>query len=517
MIFLRKPETTTRLFLMFVFITLTLFISHPAAAASHILSTNIPLGSPIYTYLDKLDGLGFLHDIQTGTKPYTRMQVARWVKQIKGNTIYSPQLPAYATNILLKLEVEFAYELGQLDGAHSQNSLHIKELSWNNTYYDGELLEQHHTSSHYQPLYTNQNGYRLAEGMNSIFSAAVNGQASDYLYFSLDPQLSYDNDNNGSADLTSGYLVTGLGNIQVQLGKDSMWWGPGQWGNLSLTNNSEALTAYKISNIDPIPLDGLLKIFGRINASFFYANLNGERSDVQNPSFVGLRLESIPTSNFTFGGSLNSIVGGDGHRFHLGDMGDYVTQKNADTARNDKWDSIAGFDFRWRLPWSGVQVYGALYGEDEAGEIIPLPSRNAYILGVYLPRLLADESWDLRFETARTTHYWYEHGVYHDGYVDQDQIIGDAMGYNADRYSAQLGHYLTNGSRLAFFIEHLVMDKDAAFPQTVNSLMITYQLELVDCLTLSTTIGVADIGHLNYQAGENDQNYLIGFKLTKKF
>jgi hypothetical protein len=515
--FLKKSETATRVLLILTIILFIIPFSNPAEALSHTVSTNIPLGSPVYTYLDKLDGLGLLNDIQTGTKPYTRIQVARWVKQMKESATYEPQLPTYAKTLLNKLEVEFHYELGLLDGADSQHLLQIKELIWNNDYYQGGLLEQHRTLSHYQPLYTNQNGYRLEEGINTIFSAELNGQAFNYLCFSLEPRLSYDENNNSSADLTSGYLVTGLGNTRIQLGKDSMWWGPGRWGNLSLTNNIEALTAYKISNIDPIPLEGLFKIFGRMNASFFYANLSNKRNDVRDPSFVGFRMESIPNSNFTFGGSMNSIVGGDGHEIRWGDIGNYLNQKNATTNESEKWDSIAGLDFRWRLPWSGIQVYGALYGEDEAGKVVPWFYRNAYICGFYIPRFTADGSWDLQVEAVSTMNWWYWHYLYTDGYVEQDQIIGDAMGYNADRYSAQVSHYFGNGSQLAFFLEHLVMDKDEDYPQTVNSFMIKYQLELAECLNLSTTIGVADISHLNYQAGQNNQNYLLSFKLTKRF
>lgn len=516
--FTSKLNLFASVLLFSAFLFFGVFTGNPVQAAPHILSTNVPLDSPVYTYLDKLDGLGYLDDIQTGNKPYTRMQVAQWIQQIKTKSVTDPQFPIYAKTILQKLEVEFTYELGLLNGTDPKKSLQLSELSLNTAYYNGGLLKQPHTASHYQPLYTNQNGYRLADGLNNIVEAEVNAQVSEYILCSLAPRLSYDDSEDWSIDLSSGYMVTGFGNTRIQLGKDSLWWGQGQWGNLSLTNNMKALTALKVSNIDPIPLGGILKIFHTMNVSFLYAGLDRERNDVKNPSFTGLRLESIPTTNFTFGGSLNSILGGEGHEVHFSDLWDYIIGKNAETPSAEKWDSIAGFDFRWRIrQLRDMQVYGNFYGEDQRTHPIPSPFKTATNFGFYLPRLTRDGRWDLKVEAAQTSNCWYNHWVYTDGYVDQDHIIGDAMGHNADRYSAQVSYYFADGSHLALFLEHLKMDKDNPNPQTVNSLMVTYRVELADNLSLQAALGMADIDNLNFQADQEDRNYLVSVKVTKEF
>jgi hypothetical protein len=80
--------------------------------------------------------------------------------------------------------------------------------------------------------------------------------------------------------------------------------------------------------------------------------------------------------------------------------------------------------------WQPLQVYAEAAGEDEAGG---LPSRWAYLTGIYLPRLFNYYRIDLRAEYA-TNHiaghpnYWYNHHIYTDGYTYKGRIIGHHMG-----------------------------------------------------------------------------------------
>jgi len=487
----------------------------PAWAANQ-LATNIPLDSYIYTYLDKLDGLGYLPVVQTGTKPYTRMQAAGWVREMQQQAVAEP-LPEYAQKMLDELITDLGPELAALDGAAGNNRLHLRELAWENTYYDGPTLKQNNkTKSTYKPLNINNNGYRLADDLNSILNLQIEGAWNDRLVFSATPRLSYDRTEDVSANLEAGYLKTRLSNLQIQLGKDPIWWGQGERGSLALSNNMEPLTALKLSNLEPLSLPGWFKYLGPANATFFYSKLSDDRTDVKQPAFVGLRTDFTPGSNFTFAAGLTSFLGGEGHEFGWDDLWDFLTQKNADNSADEKWNTIAGFDFRWRLPQlNGLQIYGEFYGEDQAGSFPPLPSRNAGLFGVYLPRLTADGAWDLQLEAARTTRYWYSHWLYKEGYTHEGDIIGDAMGHNAKRYYAQLSHYLAGGTRLGLHGEYVSLDQAATYPQEVSSLWLSYTTKLRDAWTLNATAGLADIDHLDYTAGKTERNYLFSVELRK--
>jgi hypothetical protein len=501
---------------------LLLFILPVMAAESsgvRKLSANIPLNSYIYTDLAKLEGLGYLKEMPNGTKPYTRMQVARWVKGIHEQVNAEQPVPAYVQALLDRLETEFDPELAALGGkSDGQSSIVLREMTVAGSYYHGDSLSQlPKTKSVYQPLHINNNGVKLEDGANGLVSGVLEGNMGNNLLVSLTPRFDL-NEDDTTVSLESGYLKTHFRNLQIQLGRDALWWGPGERGNLSLTNNARPFTSIYLSNLEPIRPDGIFKLLRQVDIDAFYADLEEKRSNVNSPGFFGVRIATTPGNNLTIAGTLNAIAGGVGHELHFSDIGDFITGKNADTAPIDKWDTIAGFDFRWRIPrLNGLQLYGELYGEDQAGKIIPFPSKNTYLVGFVLPRLTSDGRWDLQCETAKTTSVWYEHSLYWDGYTYHDKIIGDAMGNNAMRYYLKLSRYLADGSRLALNLEQLTMRREMAYPQKVNSLWLSYNVNLQTDLTFNATVGFAAVDHLNYQAGQSGHNYLGSIGITKRF
>lgn len=495
---------------------LTIQTAAAPAGKEYNLSANIPLNSYIYPFLDKLDGLGLLQPMQNGTKPYTRMQVAQWIQQLR-TTVAQKPLPDYVEQLLNQLETEFRDELAILDGAPNINRIKVTDFAWTNSYYDGQTLTQHQTLSTYQPLNGNNNGYRWDEGGNTALSVGVTANLGESLVFNAVPRLGPDHDGDFAAGLDTGYLKTHLGNFQIQLGKAAMWWGPSERASLILSNNSEPFTTLKLSNLEPVEFKWL-PFLGPSNATFFYSELGDDRTDVPNPSYIGIRTDFTPTANFTFALSFNSFLGGEGHEVSWDDLWDFLTQKNAMTATTDKWNTISGIDYRWRIPkLNGLQLYGAYYGED-AKDSPPLPYKPGWLWGLYYPKLTPDGSWDLRLEKSLTDQVWYRHMLYTDGYVHGNDIIGDPMGNNAFRNYVKLSHYLADGSQLAFHGEYTVMDRAAAYPQKLSSFWVTYQTQLPDpSWRLTTTLGFAKVDQLNYQSGRTGENYLGSIELQHQF
>jgi hypothetical protein len=213
------------------------------------------------------------------------------------------------------------------------------------------------------------------------------------------------------------------------------------------------------------------------------------------------------------------VLGGEGHELTAGDFWSFLIGTNAETQAEDKWNSIAGIDFRLRLPkLHDLQVYGELYGEDQATALgfIPAPSKNAGILGIYVPKLTPDGDWDLTLEYGHTSNWWYTHWVYTDGYTYKGDIIGDAMGYHGTRYFARLTHYTTKGN-YSLNTEHVTQDLDAAYPQEITSVWITSHNKLKDNLFLDGSFGVANIENKDYVSGRESRNYLSSLKLTKRY
>ena len=286
-----------KLFCVLNSLLLLLMVSSASIAAP--LSSNIPLDSYLYTYLDKLEGLGYLDELQSGIKPYTRTQVAGWIQRIREKDMINDESPEYIRAIMARLLDEFSEELAVLEGASMPTGVTVKEWSWTVSQYDGEPLKQHPNLPYtcYHPLDSYQSGYELHDGLNSAFTAQVDARLHDNVIFSLTPHLQWDEDDDLSFSWESAYLKTRFRNTQIQLGKDAFWWGRGKRGSLALTNNATPFTSIAFRNIEPVRFEHWLKILNKMDYAVVYADLERDRSDVRSPGFFGWRTDFMPTAN----------------------------------------------------------------------------------------------------------------------------------------------------------------------------------------------------------------------------
>lgn len=203
-------------------------------------------------------------------------------------------------------------------------------------------------------------------------------------------------------------------------------------------------------------------------------------------SSIGLRLDVTPSSHFTFGASRVSMLGGKGNGLSASDWGNWLTGKNADT--DDKWNDIGGFDFRLR--YGDFQVYGEAMGEDQAGG---LPSKWAYRMGLYLPKISSDGSWDLTFEAAKTTDVWYTHWTYQQGWTYSGDIMGDDMGNDARKYYARVNHYLSGERSMGLYYLRTERERNRSVSPTVNEIGIAGRQRLSGNRYLTGTLGYAQV------------------------
>ena len=466
------------------------------------LSANIPLNSHVYAQLEKLDGLGYIQSMRIGAKPYTRMQAAGWIKEASSQV--DSHDAQYVHSILAELQKEFSDELAVLNGGTPAYGVKLKEWSAGFAKYDGLTIEHTRTTSSYQPFAINSDGYRLSDDGNFTAMIRLEGKVAPSLVASLTTRADSDLDDHLS--FPSAYIKTHINNVEIQMGKDSMLWGQGSRGSLLLTNNATPRKAITLSNIEPIQAGGIFKFLGEVNARGFYSELEKTRDfEQKQPGFSGLRFDFVPSDSFTFGIARTDIVRG----LRGGDFFDFLIGKNAYS--NDKWNSIAGLDFRWRLKGlGGAQIYGELYGEDQAGSLIPFPSKNAYLFGVYLPRLSSSGDWDAQLEWADTNDAWYRHSKFTDGYTYKGDIMGDAMGNNAYRYYGRLTHYLDNATQISLHGERVVMNSDA---DTVNSIWASLRTKVGQELFVDAALGRARVS----QSGAKDSGIFTSLQISQKF
>lgn len=487
-----------------------------AYAAAPKVTANVPLRHEAYQYIEKLSGMGYLRTLPTGAKPYSRLDMAKWVMEARKAAETKP-MPSYLAQAVDELEKYLEAELAELQGRGSAEDFKLREAGLEFAYADNDSSlysynsPRHRVPADWQPLNHRNNGYRYGEEGNFILTGEFAGRIGHDTVLALSPRFSYDGDEDGKARLTEGYIKTRVGALGVEIGKQPLFWGQGGTGSLLLGNEAEPRTMLKLNFLEPQKIGGFLKFLGTSNINVFYTELEGSRSsmaiangdynDYDNAGLLGIRSDFSPTENFTFGVARVSMLGGDGNALSRSNWGDWLIGENATSLVGDRWNDIAGFDFRYRFP--GVQVYGELYGEDQAGY---LPSQNAERIGLYFPQLSKDGAWELRTEYARTTNVWYDHSAFQNGWSYRGGLLGDAMGADARKLYVGIGRYLGDGGRLGLNLMRTDMERSLPSSQQVDEVWLSYNRKLDDTVYLDAMLGLAQLDNAGFKAGASDDS-----------
>lgn len=473
------------------------------------VTVNVPVDSAYYSYIDKLSAMGYLKTMPNGARPYSRLQLARWVKEAQ-ETAKSRPMPAYLADETEAMARYVAPELAVLDGSKLEDPVRLRDVSVQagilhsdeQTYRYGQGIR-----AGWQPFSHKQNGYTYGRDGNGILSADISGNIDQNLALSVRPRISYDRDNKGSVTLEEGYIKQKMGVWNLEIGREALRWGQGETGNLALGSNMRPLTTVQVHYNEPRKTGGFFRFLGERDFHIFYGRLEGSRADeaaaagrtdYDHAGILGIRTDFSPTSYFTFGLARISVLGGDHNGLDWSDWKHWTYGRNDDNS-DDRWDDIAGGDFRLRLP--KMTLYGELYGEDQSHY---LPSDIAWRAGLYLPALTRDGSWDMTLEMAHTTDSWYSHQHFQNGWTYHDAIMGDDMGRNARKYYAAVRHYLPKESRIGLYAMRTERDRDTMRSQSVNEWGLTGQKKLRDHMYLRGTAGYASVsqpgGHSDHDA-----------------
>jgi hypothetical protein len=383
-------------------------------------STYVPVGDDVYAILGRLEAEGVIKSGILTTRPISRKEAARLASEAEKNAAGRSR---FIISLADALKEEFADEI------EGENSLRPGDPVYGRYVY---------TDSDSRALNYNNDGDTYDEGWNlraGFASRAETGWLSLY----LNPELRASDED---ADFVSKrvYGVLSLAGVDVVAGRESQWWGPGYHGALLLSNNAKPLLLAMITNPEPVILPGVLRNLGLFRFSFFVSRLEEERDDVSEPYLWGMRLNLKPSPYVEIGLHRTAMLGGKGKDDSLS-----VWLKSfvgGEESPSEPVDQLAGLDLKLTFPFEAqpVQIYAEAAGEDEAGG---LPSRWAYIAGVYLPRVLSLENLSLRGEYANNhvsgyPNYWYRHHIYTDGYTYKNRIIGHHMGTDSEDIFAEI-------------------------------------------------------------------------------
>ncbi len=450
-----------------------------------ISSANIPLESPVYQYLDKLSGFGLINSEIKGLRPYSKAEVARLIIEAEDNLSKIDNAPILAIQIIrhLKSFVQREFGLKKKPGKVPLidfNPIAAARLRYvytdavprdfNRDVYDrggghvfgfigrdlrparGGIVRE--TGTEGTPLLENNEGVIYHLGHNMELRWDMETYLDDFAVLSVEPLVICRSDSSADMQdcqlqLQKGYGKVGGGGLEFEFGRDALWFGPGSRGAVTLTNNGKNFDLFKISSPEPIDINWLKRYIGDVKYAIILSRFDetGSGETLRQPYFVGIKLAIKPSKWIEIGGNFVRQAGGPGF------SGSSSLQDSIfGGGFNDNSNSIAGFDFRIRIPWlKNTEIYAEYAGEDVA---LFWPFLESYVAGIFVPFLTPSGKDELRIE-----YFWGHPVLYTDykfpnGYTYQGMTIGHSQGGATQDIFVRYTHYFSTRNSVSLDYIH---------------------------------------------------------------
>ncbi|MEK7850658.1 MAG: capsule assembly Wzi family protein, partial [Deltaproteobacteria bacterium] len=207
--------------LVLVFLLTVTFVCHSHAE----VSTSDPLWDWKYDAIERLS-LAFGERTVSNTRPMSRLEMARLVLRFSAGVGGLENGGDYLKTLLNRLEYDLKEEIESINNKAIEE-MKVKPLRW-------VRAKAVHSDDPFQL----ENDYGFQAGELSLRGELSTSGTFGFIGYELRPQFNIyrDNQNDDQADLHSGYLVIWLKNLEIEVGKDSLWWGPGHHGSWLLTS-----------------------------------------------------------------------------------------------------------------------------------------------------------------------------------------------------------------------------------------------------------------------------------------
>ncbi len=453
-----------------------LWLMSAAVARASTYVVYIPLDSPVYDELDTLNGLGLLETYLSEIRPISRVEAARLTLEAQKNLANFEASHALAQAMVDALRSELSEEIGWLENnAEDDQPSMLQPLQRVEVQYIYSRGEQRSSNTdgvgdsvEGTPLLPYNDGIPTASGSNEVVRWNLWGGFGGFLTTYGEPAVTGPFTHNlADAErfrLLDGEAVVSLGNQALSFGQEEMWWGTGQFGALSQSNNAAPFPALRLQNIHPTILPGLLRYLGQFRYQVFFGQLDSDRSFAAHPWIDGQIFAFKPLPNFEFGFTHAIDFGGrDNDHYSVPGFFGRATGFSTGSASSGNTNSRAGVFLKFYFPkLRNAELYQEILGEDDlTDEVSPIGKFLPFLAvsyqgGLYLPRLTADGMTDFRFEYAilEPNYSIHEQGL--NWNYNGTWLMGDALGPNATQVDMQVGRWLpglTKASADLFYTE----------------------------------------------------------------
>jgi hypothetical protein len=377
-----------------IVVLVVLGTTSPAAAQ---VSPNVPLGDPLYDYLDRLADQGLAPAYMRGSRPVTVDYAAHVVHDAaaaarrRGEA--EPATVAAARDLLERLR---AHRWGAFDagGQAVVAGGQRRELV-------EPLLQTHESRLGYleprsgSTVSVGDGGAAVALDARAAYGGFVAADVALGLQFPAgDPAFR----------LRRGSVKVGWGALELQAGRDDLAWGQARYATLVLSGFAPAFDLVLLRTARPVRLPWVLRYLGLWQATLFTARLDQELP-FKRPWLVGMRLALKPVSWLEIGFSHLYAFGGDGAPY----FGAARAIEEFFGYRRDVWGAnfanhAMTFDAHLRVSrW--FEAYGEWYLEDCCAHVAGAGlagQDSSFVVGLRRARVLSARD-DLALEFAYTT------------------------------------------------------------------------------------------------------------------
>lgn len=538
------------------------FVAQPAWA-KNIVTADVPLDSKFYTYVDKLEAMGYITDMTATTRPWSRYDVAKMVAKI------NPEgMPKYLEIYYEELCDAFSDEIGYII-AHDADELVPKEgnlpaqANDEQQYYAAQYSEvvaekakaaqeSEHFSNfalrgasteigfrtqdvdsfsygdiynkqggfglngakingEFQPLNTNNNGNRYGNGWNWVNELHMSGNLSNDVAIGVTPRYSLDKDQHGKASLTEGYVKTHIGQLAITVGRQPLQWGGyGKFSGTALSTNATPQTMVRLGLVEPVKIEnGFFRFLGKVNATAFVSRLDNREDLAKGWNSGDPRRETNDMSLVGMRAEIQPVdtwsIGLERVSMMRGINRKWFLGKN--DGADDLWNDIAGVDTIVKFP--GLHLYGSIHGEFQHGLC---PTKNFYSGGVYFPQLSSDGRWDLRLETSHSDDDAYIHSSLINGWSYKNDIMGGWIGNDAHQYQGMLRYHADNGDIWSLQYAHTMWKRhDGQNGPTLGEIILGVDHRVTKNFQVGLGFGLARMRNYNNSNGSD----LTKFGLAK--
>jgi len=481
--------------------------------ARNMGSPYVPLDSWVYSAMDRLTALGYIHSGFADMRPWTRIECARQVKEASDRLADDETQSSEAASLYRALQNEFSREVSLLAGGDN-TELRLESAYTRSTEIAGKPLTDGY---HFGQTIINDFGRPEEQGFNDV--SGLSGWATDgpfavyargeYQHSPSAPALPLAARNAISqADFSriSGistpfpvppdtptsafnqgrfldtYVALNLSDWQLSYGNQSLWWGPSQGGPLNFSDNAQPLRMFRVNRVTPFTLPSFLGLLGPIRVEAFIGQYSGYefvdapsglvgqygQSLNRQPIVHGQRISFKPTSNLEIGLSRTTDYGGPGYPLTLHSFlrSVFSTGNTFSGNPNKPGARRSGLDFSYRIPGlrDGLTFYAE--GLAEHDEITPIlgPDVAAWLGGIYIPRLPKVPKLDLRVEGGYTdpvnglndvafgAYYW--DATWITGFQNAGHLMGSWIGRQGQGAQAWTTYWFTPRNKLQFGFRH---------------------------------------------------------------